>query len=94
MKTVLEELWYGNIDPHETILRKDRHYRRLLSLMDSNRDKLTDSLTDKQKEMLNRYDEAINEMHSVTEQAAFQYGFSLGVHLILECDPDALTEDT
>lgn len=94
MKTVLEELWFGNIDPHETILKKDRHYRRLLSIMDSNRDKLADSLTDKQKEMLNRYDETINEMHSVTEQAAFQYGFSLGVHLILECDPDALTENT
>lgn len=94
MKSVLEELWYGNIDPHETILRKDQHYRRLLSLMDSNRDKLTATLTDKQKETLDRYDETINEMHSVTKQAAFQYGFSLGVHLILECDPDALTENT
>ena len=82
--TLLEDLWYGNIDPHESFLIKNRQFRHLLSLMGKNRDKLTDTFTDKQKELLEKYDNTINEMHSITEQAAFQYGFSLGVRLMME----------
>ena len=28
--TVLENLWYGNIDPHEEILTENKRYKRLL----------------------------------------------------------------
>ena len=52
--------------------------------MGNNRDKLTDTFTDQQIEMLEKYDDAVNELHSHTEQAAFQYGFSLGVRLMME----------
>lgn len=45
--------------------------------MGKNRDKLSETLTDQQKEMLEKYDETINEMQSLAEQAAFQFGFSL-----------------
>ena len=82
--TVLEELWYGNIDPHEAILQDDKQFKNLLSLMGKNRDKLSDTLTEQQKETLEKYDTAVNEMHSLTEQSAFQYGFSLGVRLMTE----------
>ncbi|MBR6051776.1 MAG: zinc ABC transporter substrate-binding protein [Clostridia bacterium] len=37
--TVLEDLWYGNIDPHETVLNDDRRFKNLLALMGRNRDK-------------------------------------------------------
>ena len=82
--TVLEDLWYGNIDPSETFLNDNRHFKKLLSLMGKNRDKLTDTLTEQQKELLEKYDDTVNEMHSLSEQAAFQYGFSLGVRLVME----------
>ena len=82
--TVLEELWYGNVDPHEAILQDDKQFKNLLSLMGRNRDRLSDTLTEQQKETLAKYDDAVNEMHSLAEQAAFQYGFSLGVRLIAE----------
>ena len=82
--TILEDLWYGNINPHETFLIQNRQFKHLLSLMGKNRDKLSDTLTDQQKATLANYDDAINEMHSLTEQAAFQYGFSLGVRLMTE----------
>ena len=29
--TVLEDLWYGNIDPHEAILTENNRYKHLLS---------------------------------------------------------------
>ena len=82
--TALEDLWYGNINPHETYLNGNRRFKHLLSLMGRSRDNLSDTLTEQQKELLEKYDEAVNEMHSLAEQEAFQYGFSLGVRLIME----------
>lgn len=82
--TVLEDLWYVNINPHETYLNGNRRFKHLLSLMGRNRDNLSDTLTEQQKELLEKYDEAVNEMHSLTEQSAFQYGFALGVMLMAE----------
>ena len=69
--TVLEDLWYGNIDPHEAILTGSKRYKHLLSLMGRNRDELNETLTDKQSETLEKYDEAVNEMHSLSEVEAF-----------------------
>lgn len=82
--TVLEDLWYGNINPHETYLNGNCRFKHRLSLMGKNRDKLNDTLTEQQKEILAKYDDAVNEMHSLAEEAAFQYGFSLGVRLMME----------
>ena len=82
--TVLEDLWYGNINPHEAILTDNRHYKGLLALMGKNRDKLSVTLTEQQKESLAKYDDAVNELHSLAELSAFRYGFSLGVRLVME----------
>lgn len=82
--TVLENLWYGNVNPHEEILAENRRYKHLLSLMGRNRDELSETLTDKQQGSLEKYDEATNEMHSVAEVEAFSYGFRLGTRLMIE----------
>ena len=50
--TLLEDLWYGNIDPHEAILTGSKRYKHLLSLMARNRDELNETLTEKQSERL------------------------------------------
>ena len=82
--TVLEDLWYGNVNPHEAILTENRRYKHLLSLMGRNRDELSETLTDKQLETLERYDEAMNEMHFLAEVEAFSCGFWLAVRLMSE----------
>jgi len=51
------DLWYGNVNPHETILTENRRYKHLISLMDRNRDELSETLTEKQLETLEKYDE-------------------------------------
>ena len=43
-----------------------------------------ETLTDKQSEMLEKYDAAVNEMHSLSEVEAFSYGFRLGVRFMIE----------
>ena len=82
--TLLEDLWYGNVNPNEAILTENKRYKHLLSLMGRNRDELAETLTDKQQETLEKYDEAMNEMHSLAEVEAFSYGFRLGVRLMIE----------
>ena len=82
--TVLEELWYGNIDPYETVPNNDQSFKNLLTLMGRSRDKLSNTLTEQQKEALAKYDDAVNELHSLAELSAFRYGLSLGVRLMME----------
>ena len=82
--TPLEDLWYGNINPHEKFLNHNRQHKKLLSLVCRNRDELSVMLTERQNEILDKYDTNVNEMHSLSEQLAFRYGFSLGVRLMME----------
>ncbi len=91
--TTLEELWYGNINPNETILIQNRKFKHLLSLMGKNRDKLTATFTDQQKELLEKYDDVINEMHSLAEVESFTCAFSLGVRLMMESVSIQLTTE-
>ena len=83
MKTI-DELWYGNIAPFEQCTRDDKRLKELLKLVARNKEELDSTLTDKQKETLEKFDECMNEMHSVAERDAFSFGFRLGVHLIAE----------
>ncbi|MBR6921691.1 MAG: hypothetical protein IKH51_05815 [Clostridia bacterium] len=92
--TLLEDLWYSNLNPHEAILTENRRYKRLLSLMGRNRDELAGTLTDKQLETLEKYDEAMNELHSLAEVEAFSCGFRLGVRLMIEAGVPLAKETT
>ena len=81
--TPLEDLWYGNVNPHEAILTENRRYKHLLSLMGRNRDEFSETLTNKQLETLEKHDEAMNEMHSPAEVEAFSYGFRLMIEAVV-----------
>ena len=83
MKNILEEFWYGNIDPMEQSTGKSRAIKELLKLMGRNRDRLYDSMTAEQKETLAKYDDCINEMHSIMELEIFTYAFQLGGRFML-----------
>ena len=61
--------------------------------MARNRDELGASLTDKQKETLEKFEDCMNEMHSITERDAFSYGFRLGVRLMSEAFLQPIGED-
>ena len=81
---ILDELWYGNISPFEQCTRGDKRLKELLKLGARNREELDGTLTDKQKETLEKFEDCMNEMHSVTERDAFSYGFRLGMRLMAE----------
>ena len=58
-----------------------------------NREDLDGTLTEKQKEILEKFEDCMNEMHSITERDAFSYGFRLGVQLMAESFLLAFGED-
>ena len=84
MRTLLEELWYGNIYPQEQSTKNNREVKNLISLMGKNREDLSATFTDEQKVTLEKYDDCVNEMYGIIEREAFAYGFRLGGRLILE----------
>ena len=84
MRLLLEDFWYGNINPQEQSTENNPDIKHLLNLMSRNRDSLSDTLTDKQKETLAKYDDCVNEMYSIIECEIFTYAFRLGGQLMLE----------
>ena len=80
---VLEDFWYGNINPQEESKEHNREIRDLLMLMGRNRDRLQESLTEEQRETLEKYDDCVNEMYGLIEVAIFSYAFRLGGRLML-----------
>ena len=81
---ILDDLWYGNVSPFEQCSQDNKRLKELLSLMARNRGELGETLTEKQREALEKFEDCMNEMHSVTERDAFSYGFRLGVRLMAE----------
>ena len=92
MKTI-DELWYGNVSHFEQCTRGDKRLKELLPLMARNCEELEGTLTDKQKETLEKFEDCMNEMHSITEREAFSYGFRLGVQLMAESFLLPIVED-
>ena len=90
---IIRELWYGNVAPFEQCTRGDKQMKELLSLMARNHDELGEGLTDKQKEILEKFEENMNEMHGIAERDAFSYGFRLGVQLMAEAFLQPMCED-
>ena len=84
MRGILEEFWYGNINPQEQSKEHNSEVRHLLTLMGKNRDTLSETLTEEQRETLAKYDDCVNEMYGIIEREIFAYAFRLGGRLMLE----------
>jgi hypothetical protein len=84
LSQLINELWYENVPPFEQCTRGDKRLKELLKLVARNREELDGSLTEKQKETLEKFEDCMNEMHSITERDAFSYGFRLGVQFMAE----------
>ena len=52
---ILEEFWYGNIEPTEYDTSSCKEYKKLLELICRNEEKLKDTMTDEQKELFEKY---------------------------------------
>lgn len=81
---LLEEFWYGNIEPTEYDSDASKEYKEALRLISQNEEKLLASMTDEQKELFLRYTDAVREYQTMVECLLFQNSFKLGARMMLE----------
>ena len=81
---ILEEFWYGNIEPTEYDTSSNKEYKKLVELICRNEEKLRATMTDEQKELFSRYTDAVREYQTMVECLLFQNGFKLGARMMLE----------
>lgn len=84
MKSVLEELWYGSLSPHDDSYMPSRETKEAIDVSNKNYERLIQRLDAREKELLERYTESMNERHSHLERELFIYAFSLGGRFMLE----------
>lgn len=81
---LLEELWYGNIEPADYDADAGKDYKEALRLISRNEEKLQATMTDEQKELFSRYMDCVREHQSMAECLLFQNSFRLGARIMLE----------
>lgn len=84
MRSILEELFYGNICPNTDCRSKDKEVKELMGYIADHHDNLNKTLSDKQKELLEKFDDCYNELTDINERELFIYAFRLGARITLE----------
>jgi len=84
MTDILEELWHGNLAPHEfSHIENSPEYQSAIRLVSSNQERLTKEFTEQQKDLFERYNTSVDELTSQSELDAFKSGFKFATRLII-----------
>ncbi len=81
---ILEEFWYGNIEPTEYDTPQTKEYKELLQLICRNEEKLQTTFTDEQKDLFSRYVDCVREFQAMADCLLFQSSYRLGARMMLE----------
>ena len=84
MKSMIKELWHGNIIPQEDSRNNSKEMKELLVYMARHHEDLAKIFTDEQKEIFEKFDDCWSEYISLVEAAIFEYAFRLGARLTME----------
>ena len=80
----IQDLYYGRISPYEMSISTTPEYQKLKALAGKNEDLLRETLSDEQKELLEKLIECITDISSISERDMFITGFQLGVKLMID----------
>ena len=81
---ILEDLYYGNISPHERYIKQGSRVDKLVKLICKNEEDLNNSLTEKQKETFEKFKDVTSELSCITEREAFSAGFILATRIMMQ----------
>ena len=84
MKSIINELWHGNIIPQEDSRTNSKEMKELLSYMSRHYEDLAKTLSDEQKEIFEKFHDCWSEYMSLSEAAIFDYAFKLGMQIAIE----------
>lgn len=83
MRSILEELFYGNICPNTDCRIHDKETKQLMGYIADHHDNLRSTLNEQQKEILEKFDDCYNELIDINEREIFTYAFKLGARIML-----------
>ena len=92
MKNLIEELRNDERGPQDTLVDNNPHYKELQPLQFSNETELLESLSEEQKEKLEKYCDTTLEMNSASEREAFASGFRIALRLACAALADKTNE--
>ena len=84
MRSILEELFYGNICPNTDCRNYDEETKQLMDYIASHHDNLNETLSAQQKELLEKFDDCYSELTDINEREIFVYAFRLGARIAIE----------
>ena len=84
MRSVINELWHGNICPQSVYCNNLPQMKELMEYMARHHDDLLKTMTDEQKEIFEKFDDCWSEYASYAEEAIFTYAFKLGMQIAIE----------
>ena len=89
MKTILQDLYYGNLNPSGKAFLPDSPYGRLVSDLAETEEKLLPLLTSAEKQLYAALVQHPLDIPSLSCEESFIDGFRLGARLILEIFSEA-----
>ena len=82
MRSIINEIWHGNIIPQEDSRNNTKEMKELLSFMARHHEDLEKTMTDDQKEIFQKFHDCWDEYMSLAESAVFAYAFKLGAKIM------------
>lgn len=84
MKSFIEELYYGNIDPQNSGFEDNESVQRELRTISENEDWLTDHLTGEEKKRFLDFADAWSAFNGNSTLDGFITGFRLGARFVMD----------
>ena len=88
MKSMSDELWYGNVSPMDDTRNNTEEMKELMSYIARHQEELVATLTDEQKTIFEKLDDCLSKYASKAEKAIFSYAFRLGARVTMEMQKD------
>ena len=88
MRSVINELWHGNIVPQDDSRNNSPEMKELMEYMARHHDDLEKSFSDEQKEVFEKFHDCWSEYMSLAEASIFEYAFKLGAKIAIEIQKD------
>ena len=84
MRSILEELFYGNVCPNTDCRSQSKEIKELMGYIADHHDKLMKEITDEQKETFEKFSDCYDELTDINEREIFVYAFRLGMRIAIE----------
>ena len=91
MKNIIEELFYGNIDPQACSVKKGSYIQKQMTILANSESLLNEHLTGEEKRAFNSFVDASSIILGKSELDSFMVGFRLGAKFVYDTFVDNKT---